>query len=234
MNEELDLEKMLNDHDKSNDILDLQKMLKELETQGAADAINATQKSSMATSTVASWTGPGGPQPDEELKKSPFIMEPSKPEVVSITTKIHSFDKPVFMTLPKSKVYTILGNIPVLRTPEVSTHYTEMHVINDDELGYSIPHNDDLEDDDYGIIFDDGGSMSMLHLSIYVVCGRKFGTRKLDALASILLKLNAQQIIVQKYTHDKSNRRTQWVPEYNKKVTKLEHHIHKFLRNNEQ
>jgi hypothetical protein len=207
--------------------LDLQKMLSELETQATADAINATQKVSM-TGTA---NGPY-PESDEDIKKSPFIA-PAQPEVLALTTKIHSFDKPVFMTLPKSKVYTIFGDVPVLRTPEVSTNYVEMHVINDDEMGYCIPQSS-LEDNDYGIIFDDGGTMSMLHLSVYVVCGKKFGTRKLEALASILLKLNAQQIIVQKYSYNKSNRSAQWVPEYNKKVTKLEHHIHKFLRNDDQ
>jgi hypothetical protein len=222
MSEQEQYKDQLQGLDQDQGKLELQKIINELEIQ----ATTGNQKCSM------SGTYASNPEPDEELKKSPFL-EPTKPEIMILTTKIHSFDKPVFMTLPKSKVYTILGNIPVLRTPEVSTDYVEMHVINDDELGYSIPHND-LEDDDYGIIFEDGGSMSMLHLAIYVVCGKKFGTRKLDALASILLKLNAQQIIVQKYRHDKNNRLTQWVPEYNKKVTKLEHHIHKFLRNDEQ
>ena len=199
--------------------LELEKIIRELETQ----ATTGNQKCNMSGTTFAS-----NPEPDEELKKSPFIMEPSQPEVMVVTTKIHSFDKPVFMTLPKSKVYTILGSIPVLRTPEVSTNYVEMHVINDDEIGYSIPHSNLEEEDDYGFVIDD------CDMSIYVVCGKKFGTRKLDALASILLKLNAQQIIVQKYSYNKNKKSTQWVAEYNKKVTKLEHHIHKFLRNDDQ
>ncbi len=159
------------------------------------------------------------------------IVEPTKAEILSITTKIHSFDKPVFITLPGCKVFTIFGKTPILRIPEVTTESIEMHVINDDELGYSTPQYNS-EEKDFGISFDDKGSIPLQRFSIFVVCGKKFGTRKLDALASILLKLNAPQIIVQKYSYNKNNKSAQWVPEYNKKITKLEHHIHKFLRNN--
>ena len=206
------------------DSLDLQKMISDLESQTAA-AINQTPQKASMTGTWKS--GPGGPDPDEEIKKS-SIMEPPRPEIMTTTTKIHSFDKPVFITLPGCKVYTIFGNVPALRTPEVSAESVEMHVINDDELGYSIL-QPKFEENGQGIFWADTD-----RLSISVVCGKKFGTRKLDALASILLKLNAHQIIVQKYSYNKSNKSAQWVPEYNRQVTKLEHHIHQFLRNDGQ
>lgn len=173
-----------------------------------------------------------GPKESIGLKQSP-IIEPSKPEILSITTKIHSFDKPVFIALSGSKVYTLFGKVPVLRTPEVSTKDIEMHVINDEEIGYSIPQYISEEEDEYGILFDDSESISAPSSTIFVVCGKNFGTRKLDALASILLKLDAPQIIVQKYSYNKNNKSAQWVPKYNKQITKLEHYIHKFLRNNE-
>lgn len=171
------------------------------------------------------------PEEGTELKQSSFI-EPSKPEILSITTKIHSFDKPVFIALSGSKVYTLFGKVPVLRMPEVSTKDIEMHVMNDEEIGYSMPQHT-LEENYCSSLFDDDGDISALSPTIFVVCGKKFGTRKLDALASILLKLDAPQIIVQKYSYNKNNKSAQWVPEYNKQITKLEHYIHKFLRNNE-
>ncbi len=165
----------------------------------------------------------------ENIKDQAIIAEPDRSEIIAITTKIHSFDKPVFITMPGSKVYTIFGKIPTSRTPEISTENIEIHIMNDEEIAYSVYSDVDIDD-----FMEMDVYMSMPPDGVFVICGKNFGTRKLDALASILLKLDTKRIIVQKYSYNENNRSAQWVPKYNKQMTKLEHHIYKFLRNNEQ
>lgn len=205
--------KEINEDDK---LLDLKTVIEDLEKQqiAANGLTQPLQKYSMSAEL-------------EDIKKS-IVSEPDRSEVIAITTKIHSFDKPVFVTLPRSKVYTIFGKVPTLRTPEISTENIEIHIMNDEEMAYSVYSDVDIDDfmemDDY---------ISMPPEGVFVICGKNFGTRKLDALASILLKLDSKRIIVQKYSYNKNNRSAQWVPKYNKQMTKLEHHIYKFLRNND-
>ncbi len=205
--------KEINEDDK---LLDLKTVIEDLEKQqiAANGLTQPLQKYSMSAEL-------------EDIKKS-IVSEPDRSEVIAITTKIHSFDKPVFVTLPRSKVYTIFGKVPTLRTPEISTENIEIHIMNNEEMAYSVYSDVDIDDfmemDDY---------MSMPPEGVFVICGKNFGTRKLDALASILLKLDSKRIIVQKYSYNKNNRSAQWVPKYNKQMTKLEHHIYKFLRNND-
>jgi hypothetical protein len=200
-------------------LLDIQKVIEDLEKQQKVGPVQQQQKLSMSSASAT--------------KDQAIITEPNRSEVIAITTKIHSFDKPVFVTMPGSKVYTILGKVPTLRTPEVSAKNIEIHIMNDEEIAYSVyldvdPDNDPdsfMGIDEYASMPTDG---------VFVICGKFFGTRKLDALASILLKLDIKQIIVQKYSYNKNNKSAQWVPEYNKQITKLEHHIYKFLRNNDR
>ncbi|MEE9437933.1 MAG: hypothetical protein V3V14_02965 [Saprospiraceae bacterium] len=205
--------KEINEDDK---LLDLKTVIEDLEKQqiAANGLTQPLQKYSMSAEL-------------EDIKKS-IVSEPDRSEVIAITTKIHSFDKPVFVTLPRSKVYTIFGKVPTLRTPEISTENIEIHIMNNEEMAYSVYSDVDIDDfmemDDY---------MSMPPEGVFVICGKNFGTRKLDALASILLKLDSKRIIVQKYSYNKNNRSAQWVPKHNKQMTKLEHHIYKFLRNND-
>ncbi len=219
MSEKFDLENMPNKHDSSKELLDIKKVIKELETQQTKAQLASQKSISMSSQKMDI----------ENLKDPAIIAEPDRSEVIVITTKIHSFDKPVFVTMPKSKVYTILGKIPTLRIPQISTENIEIHIMNDEEIAYSI-HSEDYDEEDFYFGGDDIESMPE---GIFIICGKNFGTRKLDALASILLKLNLKRIIVQKYSYSKNNKSTQWVPEHNKQVTKLEHHIYKILRNNE-
>jgi len=168
---------------------------------------------------------------EEEKQKECIVKEATRLEVRTINTKIHSFDKPVFITYPGYKVYSLIGKTPVLRIPEVSTQDTEMHIINDKELVYSVP---SIPEKDHGPLSTRPYFHSSSEDGVFVICGKFFGTRNLDALASILLKINPYKILVQKYTSDKNNKGAHWVPEYNKQVTKLEHNINKFLRNNDR
>jgi hypothetical protein len=219
MSEQFDLEKMLNEHDKNKDeILDLRKIIEDLEKQRTKPQLQTLQKISMSTKQVSL----------EDIEKC-IITEPTKSEIIVMTTKIHSFDKPVFITMPGSKVYNILGKVPTLRTPEISAEDREIHIMNDEEMAYSVHSDIDLDD-----FMDIDEPESMPSEVVFVICGKFFGTRKLDALASILLKLDVKQIIIQKYSYNKNSKGAQWVPKHNEQVTKLEHHIHKFLRNNER
>ncbi len=222
MNEDLDLEKMFSEHDESkSELLDIKKVIEDLEKEETKAQLQTLKYTNTPTASMSSIDL-------ENLKDQAIIAEPDRLEVVAITTKIHSFDKPVFITMPGSKVYTIFGKVPTLRTPEISTENIEIHIMSDEEIAYSAYSDIDVDDfmemDDY---------ISMPPEGVFVICGKNFGTRKLDALASILLKLNTKRIIVQKYSYNKNNRSTQWVPKYNKQMTKLEHHIYKFLRNND-
>ncbi|KYK22751.1 hypothetical protein AYK24_00555 [Thermoplasmatales archaeon SG8-52-4] len=146
----------------------------------------------------------------ENLKNS-IIAQPSYPEILSTTTRINNYHSPVFIAPTGSKMYTILGRTPVMRRPEITSNDIEIHIIEDEEVCYCT---------------------NQLW-TVFVVCGKKFGTRKLDALASILLKIDSPNIIVQKYTRDKNYKNTQWVSEYNKSISKLEKYIYEILRSNE-
>jgi hypothetical protein len=218
MNE--DLEKKCEEIQKNNDdLLDIKKIIEDLEKRQAPsrNPSQQLQKVSMAAKLLNT----------EDIEKC-VLTEPTRSEVTTITTKIHSFDKPVFITMPGSKVYTIFGKIPTIRTPEISAEDMEIHIMNDKEMAYSV--YSDLDIDDFADISE---YKSMPPDGVFVICGKNFGTRKLDALASILLKLDVNQIIVQKYSYNKNNKSAQWVPEYNKQMTKLEHYIYKFLRKND-
>lgn len=179
------------------------------------------------------WSGTTTNLPKNKTGTRELVIPPTIPEILSVTTKIHSFNKPVFITLPGHKMYTLIGKTPTKRIPEISSNTIEIHIIGDKEIGYSLPPQDS-EEVDYGILFDTHDSAFLQSNTVFVVCGKKFGTRKLDVLASILLKLNTSKIVVQKYFFNKDNKNVQWISNYNKKITKLEHYIDKFLRTNEQ
>jgi len=160
-----------------------------------------------------------------------ITARPSYPEVLSITTRINNYHSPVFITPPGGKMYTILGRIPVIRLPEITSNDIEIHIIDDEEVCYCT-NFDRTVDPLYYVHPGDKAETFQLE-TVFVVCGKKFGTRKLDALASILLKVDSPNIIVQKYTRDKNHKNTQWVTDYNKSISKLEKHIYEILRSNE-
>jgi hypothetical protein len=201
---------------KNDDKLDLQDFLETLENRQPKGIKLPTTRILKTISQIETEKDP--------LEKCTMAM-PTRLEVKTINTKIHSFDKPVFITTPTYKVYTLIGKTPTLRIPEISTSHTEIHIINDDELVYSIPITNTEDPDFYDVYTSEDG--------VFVICGKNFGTRNLDALASILLKINPYKILVQKYLYDKKNKGAHWVTEYNKQVTKLEHNINKFLRNDD-
>lgn len=153
---------------------------------------------------------------------------PTQAEILSITTKLYDFYAPVFVTPPDNKVYTILGKTPVQRAPEIKSNDIQIHILRDPEICYCVNNTAPEEE----LFFSESKYPELSPGTIFVICGKKFGKRKLDALASILLKINAPNIIVQKYARDKSNRNTLWVLEYNKQISKLEKHIHEILRSN--
>jgi hypothetical protein len=171
MNE--DLEKKCEEIQKNNDdLLDIKKIIEDLEKRQAPsrNPSQQLQKVSMAAKLLNT----------EDIEKC-VLTEPTRSEVTTITTKIHSFDKPVFITMPGSKVYTIFGKIPTIRTPEISAEDMEIHIMNDKEMAYSV--YSDLDIDDFADISE---YKSMPPDGVFVICGKNFGTRKLDALASIL------------------------------------------------
>jgi hypothetical protein len=167
---------------------------------------------------------------EDETKEDMLAKKPSRPQINVVTVKINSFEQPVFLTEGRMNVYSLIGKTPTKRIPEVESTLMQLHVIADKEIVYALPQYNEEERGWAKTLFYEGESNH--YGSVFVICGKKFGTRKLDALASILLKLSPASIILQKYMYNRDTKNTRWVEQYNKKVTELENFVDTYLRKN--
>lgn len=145
---------------------------------------------------------------------SPTVLSSPKDKQFRIyfdNTKLNGHEKPLFLTQTGGKAFSIKGTSVVKKEEVANFSSAKLYTVEDDEIVYSLE--------------------SLYNHHIFVTCGKNFGTRELNTLASILLKLEDRNTMlhVQTFIRKCSDKKTQWVPSYNKKIKKLKETINQIL-----
>ena len=115
--------------------------------------------------------------------KTTSTSESRQFEIYFDNTTLTNSEKPLFLIREMGKAFSIKGTSVVSKEEVANFSSAKLFIVEDDEIVYSIE--------------------SIYNNHIFVTCGKNFGTRELNTLASILLKLGDKDTTLHIQTFDR-------------------------------